>query len=108
MDYIWSVEHPVTTAEIIQNLPEGKKWKQNTLITFLTRLIEKGVLKATRTGRTNLYEPCITEKEYRSLETRQFIKDVHRGSIFGFINTLFDNGDLTKEEIEDLMKRLKE
>jgi predicted transcriptional regulator len=108
MELIWAAGRPVTTSEIIANLPEGKKWKQNTVVTFLARLIDKGVLKATRISKANHYEPCITEQEYLNLETRQFINDVHKGSVFGFITALCDNGELTREEIESLMKRLKE
>lgn len=108
MELIWASKKPVTTSEIMQNLPKDVEWKQNTVVTFLARLIEKGLLKATRISKANYYEPCITEQEYRNYETRQFVKDVHRGSIFGFISALCDNGDLTNEDIEALMKRLKE
>ncbi|NLL72178.1 MAG: BlaI/MecI/CopY family transcriptional regulator [Clostridiales bacterium] len=107
MNYIWKTGRPVTTAEIMQNLPEEKAWKQNTVITFLARLMEKEILKATRISKANYYEPCLTEQEYRNFETKQFIEDVHKGSIFGFISALCDNGDLTRKDIEALMKRLK-
>lgn len=108
MEFIWEAGRPVTTSEIIRNLPKGAAWKQNTVVTFLVRLIEKRILKATRIGKANHYEPCISEQEYRNFETKQFIKDVHKGSIFGFINALCDSGELTKDDIESLMKRLKE
>ncbi len=108
MEFIWVTGRPVTTREIIKHLPAEKSWKQNTVITFLARLMKKGVIKATRIGKANHYEPCITEQEYRNFETRQFINDVHKGSVFGFIAALCENGDLTKEDIENLMKRLKE
>lgn len=108
MNFIWKAGRPVTTAEIMKNMPEGKAWKQNTVITFLARLMEKELLKATRISKANYYEPCLTEEEYQNFETKQFIKDIHKGSILGFLNTLCDNGDLTKKDIENLMKRLKE
>ncbi|RKL62831.1 BlaI/MecI/CopY family transcriptional regulator [Thermoanaerobacteraceae bacterium SP2] len=108
MEYIWKAGRPVTTSEIIRHLPEGKSWKQNTVITFLARLMKKGILKATRIGKANYYEPCVTEQEYRNFEIKQFINDVHKGSILGFITALCDSGDLTKEDIESIMKRLKE
>lgn len=108
MEYIWEIKRPVTTAEIMQNLPEGTEWKQKTVITFLSRLIEKGVLKATRVSKAYHYEPCISEQEYQHYETKQFVRDVHKGSMLGFISALCDDGDLTREDIETLMKRLKE
>ncbi|SHJ34041.1 BlaI/MecI/CopY family transcriptional regulator [Lutispora thermophila] len=108
MEIIWKAGRPMTTLEIIQRLPQEKTWKQNTVVTFLSRLIEKGIIKATKKGKANLYEACVTEQEYLNFETKQFIKDVHKGSIFGFISALCDNGDITREDIEALMKRLKE
>ncbi|KFD40487.1 CopY family transcriptional regulator [Peptococcaceae bacterium SCADC1_2_3] len=107
MEFIWAAGRPVTTSEIIKHLPTEKSWKQNTVVTFLARLMKKGVIKATRIGKANHYESCVTEQEYRNFETKQFIKDVHKGSVYGFITALCDNGDLTKEDIESLMKRLK-
>jgi predicted transcriptional regulator len=108
MEIIWQAERPVTTAEILQRLPAGNTWKQNTVITFLARLMEKGIVKATRVGKANHYEPCLTEQEYRRFETRQFINEVHKGSVLGLISALCDSGDLTKEDIEKLIKRLEE
>lgn len=91
----------------MDNLPEEVNWSQKTVITFLSRLIEKGVLKSTRIGRAFHYEACITDQQYRNYETKQFINDVHKGSILGFISALCDNVELTREDIEALMKRLK-
>ena len=108
MGLIWKANRPITTRELLANLPENKNWKQSTVITFLARLIEKGILKATRISKANYYEPCMTEQEYLNFEVKQFVDDVHKGSILGFINTLCDTGDLTVEDIEDLRKRLKE
>ena len=108
MDIIWASDRPVTTSEIISKLPEEKPWKQNTVITFLARLMEKGLISATRIGKAHHYKACITEQEYLNLETKQFIQDVHKGSVLGLISALCDSGDLKKEDIESLMKRLKE
>ncbi|MBD2871886.1 BlaI/MecI/CopY family transcriptional regulator [Paenibacillus arenilitoris] len=107
MEIIWKHAHPMTTADILQVLPEGK-WKQSTVITFLARLMEKGVVKATRIGKANQYQACMTESAYRAMETKQFIQDVHRGSVSGLISALCDTGELNKEDIEELIKRLRE
>jgi len=108
MDIIWQASRPVTTSQIMERLPQGKEWKTNTVITFLSRLTEKGFVQATRIGKANHYEPRVTEREFRNAETRQFIRDIHRGSVLGLISALCDNGDLTREDIEKLMKRLEQ
>lgn len=108
MKIIWASGHPVTTREVMNNLPKDKLWKQSTVITFLSRLVEKGLLKATRISKAYHYEPCLMEQEYRNFEVKQFIKEVHKGSVFGLVSALCDSGDLTKEDIEDLLKGLKD
>lgn len=107
MEFIWATKRPVTTQEIVQYLPEARTWKQSTVVTFLSRLIKKGLLKGTRIGKANYYEPNITEEEYKRFETMEFIKDVYKGSAYGFLETLINSNSLTKEDIENLLKRLK-
>lgn len=105
MQIIWEAVGPVTTSEILKKLPEDKSsWKQTTVLTFLARLVEKGFIKVTRIGKANHYEPCISEQEYRNYETKEFVKEVHKGSVLGLISALCDSGDLTKEDIESVMK----
>lgn len=108
MEFIWETGRPVTTREILANLPEDKTWKQNTVITFLARLMGKGILKAAKIGKAYHYEPAITENEYKNFETKQFVAEVHKGSVYGLISSLCDNGDLTGEDIERLIKQLNE
>ncbi|MFM1654051.1 BlaI/MecI/CopY family transcriptional regulator [Brevibacillus sp. B_LB10_24] len=105
MDVLWTSSQPLTTNEIIQNLTKSKA--QTTVITFLARLMEKGIVRAKRISKANYYEPCITKQEYLNAETRQFISDIHNGSVFGLINALCDSGDLTKSDIEEIMERLR-
>ncbi|MFP3391565.1 BlaI/MecI/CopY family transcriptional regulator [Brevibacillus sp. SIMBA_040] len=108
MDIIWAVGRPITTSELLTLLPEDKSWKQNTVITFLARLMEKEMIKAVRSGKANFYQPRISESDYQKLETKRFVKEVHRGSISGLISALCDSEDLTKEDIEALMNKLRE
>lgn len=107
MELIWSFQNSITTKEILSQLPEDLNWKQNTVITFLSRLMEKGILKAERIGKAYYYEPLVTEQEYRSFETNEFIREVHQGSVLGFVSTLCDSGSLTESDIDELMALLK-
>jgi predicted transcriptional regulator len=74
----------------------------NTVLTFLARLIEKGILTSVRHGRSNEYIPLITESEYKQFETRTFLNSVHDGSVKSFITALYEGNDLTAEEISEL------
>lgn len=107
MAYIWDAGRGVTTAEIMQHLPE-EKWSQKTVITFLRRLMEKGVLRAERQGRGYVYSACISEAAYRAAETEAFVRNVYHGSAVGLVSDLCDNGEISRAEVEMLLARLEQ
>jgi len=105
MRFIWAAGDSVSSAAILEDLKTiNKDWKPNTVLTFLARLIEKGILTSVRHGRTNEYIPLVTESEYKQFETRSFLNAVHDGSVKNLITALYERNDLTADEIEDLRK----
>lgn len=102
IEYLWKNNRPLTTKEIISLLPKDNKWKQNTVITFLSRLVEKKIIKATKISKANYYEPIITKQEYLNYQTKQFIREIHNGNIADFLSTIFNCIDLKKEDIDTI------
>lgn len=105
MQIIWECGHPMTSSELLDVFAEkkGKEWKGQTMATFLSRLIEKGVLVSTKKhGRTNIYSPRISPEEYRSKEAKSILDTVYEGSVKNFLATLYDGKELTKEDITEL------
>ena len=62
MQIIWKKSAPVSRVDIEQALQETHPLAPTTILTLLTRLCEKGFLSLKKEGRSNLYEPLITEK----------------------------------------------
>ncbi len=105
MQIIWAAGGSVSSAWLLDELKSrNRDWKPNTVLTFLVRLIEKGLLTAKKHGRTNEYIPLVSENEYKRFETRSFLDSVYDGSIKKFITALYEGDDLTADEIEDLKK----
>ena len=77
MKAVWDHE-PLTAVEVLKQLPHDQ-WKQKTVNTFLTRLETKGVIRAERVGRANVYRSLMSEKQCRGIEGSQFLKKVFRG-----------------------------
>lgn len=105
MQVIWERGHPMTSSELLDIFSEkkGKEWKGQTIATFLTRLVEKGVLISTKKqGRTNIYSPRISPEEYRSKEAKSFLETIYEGSVKNFLATLYDGKELTKDEVTEL------
>jgi BlaI family penicillinase repressor len=104
MKVIWECDHPVTSTELLRIFAEqkGKQWKGQTISTFLSRLVEKGVLTATRQGRTNLYEPRLSEEEYKLWEAESVLDELYQGSVKNFLSALYDSEKISKKEIDEL------
>ena len=107
MQIIWKKSAPVSRVDIEQALQETHPQAPTTILTLLTRLCEKGFLSLKKEGRSNLYEPLITEKEYLAAESRSFLDRVFHGSVASFATALCDSG-VTKEELEELRRLLEE
>ena len=107
MEIIWASDHPVTSSELLEIFAreKGKRWKGQTMATFLARLVEKDVLIITgQQGRTNIYEPCMSPEQYRSQEAKSLLETLYEGSVKNFLATLYDGKELTKDEIAELRR----
>ncbi len=104
MQVIWDSGQSLTSAEILQALNEKKNWKPTTVLTFLARLAEKGIISSSKNGKINQYIPLISENEYKQFETYSFLNTVHKGSVKSFIAALYEGDNINSEEIEELKK----
>lgn len=103
MKVIWESEPPVTSTELLQIFAaRGKGWKGQTISTFLSRLVDKGVLESTRHGRTNKYVPLITPDDYKLAEAEHVLDGLYQGSVKNLIAALYDGDKLSDEDIEEL------
>ncbi|GAB2562127.1 BlaI/MecI/CopY family transcriptional regulator [Gracilibacillus alcaliphilus] len=105
MKVIWKMGRPVKSNELLEifSEKEGKEWKGQTIATFLSRLVDKGVLLIEREGRPNTYVPRLSFKEYKKREAQNFLETMYQGSIKSFLATLYDD-KISPEELEELQK----
>ena len=108
MKTIWRSEPPMTTAQIMERLDCGKTWKPQTVLTMLVRLIEKGFLTSVRVGRERSYDVVVSEQDYMSIETGDFVARYHGNSVGSLVKTMYDGKDLSQEDVKELMEWLKE
>lgn len=100
---IWSKGGSALYAEIVEVLSDkGLDWTKNTIITLLSRLIEKGLLKAKKLGHRNRYMTLISEKEYQAANTEAFLGKMYEGDAKGLVMTLIQKEWLSAKDYEDL------
>lgn len=102
MKILWEAKAPRTLGEILDKL-DGK-WVRNTVGTMLVRLCEKGVVAYRQKGKSYLYYAVLKEKEYNMTETKSFLSKLYDGSVGNLVASLFENKQISEEEIEDLRK----
>ena len=105
MQIIWEEEPPVSRMTVERELRKKHPLAPTTILTLLTRLCDKGFLLLKKEGRSNLYEPLITEREYLASESRSFLDRLFDGSVANFATALCDSG-VKKEELEELRRLL--
>lgn len=108
MMIIWHAGRPVTRAEIESGLDEDRKLGATTVLSFLSRLQEKGFVKVTRQGKNNLYEPLVGEREYLKKESGSILKKLYRNSVRNFVAALYDGDQLSDKDLEELQTFLDE
>lgn len=104
MGAVWGCGGAATSAQVHEALSHTREWKLNTVITFLNRLEDKGLIRAEKQGRgrSARYIARVTEEEYRRLETQTFLTTVHHGSVASLMTALCGDGSLDRESLREL------
>lgn len=67
MDLLWS-EHPATVREVLDALNLRHRRRPRAYTTVMTTMVrladQKGLLRRTRVGRADVYEPALSREEY--------------------------------------------
>lgn len=105
MRIIWEKEGVAMFADIMeQQERQGYSMRRNTVLTLLSRLIEKGYLKTGKIGRRNEYQAIVGQEDYNAAQTKAFLDKVYEGSVAEMVSTLLHHGLVSEEEREALRK----
>ena len=107
MQIIWNKEPPVTRSDIEAALDGDHPLAPTTILTFLTRLRDKGFLNLERRGKVNYYTPLISRKTYLAQASRGVLDQLFGGSVAALATSLVDAG-VSREELEELRRMLEE
>ena len=107
MQAVWSCGKKATRQEIESHLGKDHNQALTTLLTELSRLADKGFLKVTKNGRSNLYRPLVAKDEYLAAQSKTFVDTLCGGNMSVFANALCDSG-ISKEDLAELTQLLQE
>lgn len=105
MKVIWANGGTALYMEIAAALSaKGMEWTKNTIVTLLSRLMDKGLLKANKIGHRNRYTALVSEGEYQGVQTEQFLVKLYEGNAKGLVSTLIQKDLLTEDDYEELKR----
>lgn len=103
MKIVWSNGGRALYAQIMEELTRaGRTWQKNTIITLLSRLVEKGLLKTNKIGRRNEYTAIVSEADYQTAQTQTLLNKLYEGNAKGLVATLIQSEMISAEDYEEL------
>lgn len=105
MQALWDCEAPASRADIESAMDKTHPMAATTILTLLSRLVERDFLTIEKTGRSNSYTPVVSRQDYLAAQSRSFLNKLCGGDIRAFAAALCDSG-LSRSEIEELCRLL--
>lgn len=103
MKIIWKNGGTALYSYVMEELEkERNEWKKNTVLTLLSRLIEKQFLKTKKIGRRNEYVAVVTEQEYQAMQTHNFLDKVYGGDVKHLVSALLQQDMLSADELKEI------
>ncbi len=102
---IWASGGTALYAQIMEKLTQsGHTWQKNTVITLLSRLVEKGFLKTGKIGRRNEYTAVVSEADYQAAQTQALVNKLYEGSARDLVAALIRREALSAQDFQELKR----
>ncbi|WP_040198219.1 BlaI/MecI/CopY family transcriptional regulator [Candidatus Soleaferrea massiliensis] len=108
MQAVWKNTPPITTHMVMESLNPLKEYKQQTVLTLLNRLHDRGFIRCEKEGRSRLYHPLVSREEYLQFETGRFMEQMHQNSLSSLVAALYRGKNISQEDINDLQRWLEQ
>jgi BlaI family penicillinase repressor len=98
---VW--EEEPTSAPVIQGkLMKRTKWTYSTVRTLMDRMTVKGLLRATKDGKTTTFTSAVTQNEAQRGELLYALKHAFNGALTPMVQCLLESQKISDTEIAEL------
>lgn len=108
MKIIWDAGGKVTSVQVLDQLRDKRDWKTTSVLTFLSRLADKGFLSVRRQGKTNIYQALVDEQDYLEKESKSFLEKLCGNSLKTFVASLYDGKAISEDDLRELRQYINE
>ncbi len=105
---MWDIG-PATVRQVLDALTErGKDWAYTTVLTFMTRMEQKGLVRSDKTGMAYVYRATVTRNRVRKDRIKSLVEELYDGAAGPMVLQLLKSQQLNRDDIEALQKLIDE
>jgi BlaI family transcriptional regulator, penicillinase repressor len=108
MKIVWDAGGCATSAQVLEQLKDKRSWKTTSVLTFLSRLAEKGFLTVEREGKINRYTALVHEQDYLEKESKSILEKLYGNSLTTLVASLYDSKSVNAEDLQALCLYIEE
>ncbi len=105
---IWDAGEPVSRSYIEKRINEKKNLATTTILSLLSRLIDKGFVHSEKQGKSNIYSALVPENNYIQSEGKSMLEKLYGNSLKNFVASLYDGKRVDQAELSELRAFLDE
>ncbi|UCD76147.1 MAG: BlaI/MecI/CopY family transcriptional regulator [Phycisphaerales bacterium] len=96
---------PATVRQVMNRLHRrGRKVAYTTVLTFLTRLEQRGFVKSDKSGLAYIYRPKVTREKVSKSRLRSLLEELYDGAAAPLVLQLVRDEKLDPEDIDELQR----
>lgn len=107
MDVLWR-HGPMRSESVVETLKGQQEWRETTIKTLLSRLLNKGAIRAEQEGRRYIYSPVLTRDDWLSCESKGLLDRLFGGRVAPLVAHFGRHGKLSKKDIAELKRMIAE
>ena len=103
---IWEAPGPLTSVQVREKLRQTRDWAMASVMTALSRLVEKGFLSCDKSSGINTYTALIQEDAYKSQESKSLLEKLYGNSVPNLVTNLYGSKLLDQDDLCELRELL--
>jgi BlaI family transcriptional regulator, penicillinase repressor len=107
MEVLWR-HGPMYSENVVETLSGQQEWREATIKTLLSRLLNKGAIRAEKEGRRYVYSPVLTRDDWLSYESKGLLDRLFGGRVAPLVAHFGRHGKLSKKDIAELKRMIAE
>lgn len=106
MNLLWE-KGKMTVGDLVNLIPEPKP-AYTTILTVMQVLTRKGVVEFEKVGKANVYKPLLSRDDYLESVIDETRNSLFKGSAKSFLSFFARHEKISRKELEEILKEMKE